>query len=352
MSLVLHPRNPYVADGAHERAHVRRARAAGATDDDRGGSAAAWTSRPITVSPRTRSISTATCRDALAPFGADVHARYKRWCDEYFYLKHRKEPRGIGGIFFDDLTEGGFDRCFALTRSVGDHFLDAYVPDPRAAQGHALRRARARLPGVSPRPLRRIQSRLGSRNAVRAAVERPHRGDPDVAAAGREVALRLDARARHAGSARSTPISWSRRTGSNERMSDDDAHLIENDRSRPKRCSTASCCTCAATRCACPTAASRRANSSCIPGAVLVVPVLADGRPRRSCASFAIRSAAVFLEFPAGKIDPGEIAARHRAARARRGGGLHRRELDAARHASIRWSAIPTRRSSCSSRKA
>jgi coproporphyrinogen III oxidase len=69
-----------------------------------------------------------TCRDALAPFGENVYSRYKRWCDEYFYLKHRREPRGIGGIFFDDLTEGGFEHCFALTQSVGDHFLDAYVP--------------------------------------------------------------------------------------------------------------------------------------------------------------------------------------------------------------------------------
>jgi coproporphyrinogen III oxidase len=68
------------------------------------------------------------CRDALAPFGADVHRNYKRWCDEYFYLKHRKEPRGLGGIFFDDLADGGFDRCFALTQSVGDRFLEAYVP--------------------------------------------------------------------------------------------------------------------------------------------------------------------------------------------------------------------------------
>ena len=72
-----------------------------------------------------------TCRDALAPFGADLHPRYKRWCDEYFYLKHRSEPRGIGGIFFDDLAEGGFERCFALTRSVGDHFLPRLRADPR-----------------------------------------------------------------------------------------------------------------------------------------------------------------------------------------------------------------------------
>ena len=52
----------------------------------------------------------------------------RQWCDEYFYLKHRKEARGVGGIFYDDLNEGGFERCFALTRSVGDHFLPAYVP--------------------------------------------------------------------------------------------------------------------------------------------------------------------------------------------------------------------------------
>jgi coproporphyrinogen III oxidase len=69
-----------------------------------------------------------SCRDALAPFGGDVHPKYKKWCDEYFYLKHRGEPRGVGGIFYDDLAEGGYDRCFALTKSVGDHFLTAYAP--------------------------------------------------------------------------------------------------------------------------------------------------------------------------------------------------------------------------------
>ncbi|MDO9600789.1 MAG: coproporphyrinogen III oxidase, partial [Rhodocyclaceae bacterium] len=68
------------------------------------------------------------CRDALAPYGDTVHARYKQWCDEYFFLKHRNEPRGIGGIFFDDLNEGGFARCFALTKSVGDSFIAAYLP--------------------------------------------------------------------------------------------------------------------------------------------------------------------------------------------------------------------------------
>ena len=70
----------------------------------------------------------ATCRKALAPFGAELHPRFKRWCDEYFHLKHRNEPRGVGGIFFDDLNAPGFETSFGLTRSVGDHFLDAYRP--------------------------------------------------------------------------------------------------------------------------------------------------------------------------------------------------------------------------------
>ena len=117
------------AHGAHERPDVRRAFAATreATTID-GGSAAEWTSRPITVSPTTRSISIGRATTRSRRSATTSTRRYKRWCDEYFYLKHRKEPRGIGGIFFDDLADGGFDRCFALTRSVGDRFLDAYLP--------------------------------------------------------------------------------------------------------------------------------------------------------------------------------------------------------------------------------
>ena len=69
-----------------------------------------------------------TCKNALQPFGPDYHPRFKKWCDEYFYLKHRKEARGIGGIFFDDLNSPDFETCFNLTESVGDHFLSAYVP--------------------------------------------------------------------------------------------------------------------------------------------------------------------------------------------------------------------------------
>jgi len=69
-----------------------------------------------------------SCKRALEPFGADLHPRYKKWCDEYFYLKHRDEPRGIGGIFFDDLATPDFASAFSLVRSVGDHFITAYAP--------------------------------------------------------------------------------------------------------------------------------------------------------------------------------------------------------------------------------
>jgi len=69
-----------------------------------------------------------TAQAACAPFGEDVYPRYKRWCDEYFYLKHRKEPRGIGGLFYDDLNAWDFDTCFAFMRAVGDSYLEAYRP--------------------------------------------------------------------------------------------------------------------------------------------------------------------------------------------------------------------------------
>ena len=69
-----------------------------------------------------------TARAACAPFGDDVYARFKAWCDEYFYLRHRDETRGVGGLFFDDLNAWGFARCFAFLRSVGDSFLPAYRP--------------------------------------------------------------------------------------------------------------------------------------------------------------------------------------------------------------------------------
>jgi coproporphyrinogen III oxidase len=67
-------------------------------------------------------------RDLCVPFGGDVYPRYKKWCDEYFFVKHRNETRGVGGLFFDDLNEGGFERCLALTQAVGNGFVDAYLP--------------------------------------------------------------------------------------------------------------------------------------------------------------------------------------------------------------------------------
>ena len=125
VSLVLHPRNPY-APTVH--LNVRFFVAGKAEADP-----VWWFGGGMDLTPYYGFAEDAvhfhrTCRDALAPFGADVHARYKKWCDDYFFLKHRSEPRGVGGIFYDDLDEGGFDRCFALTRSVGDHFLPAYAP--------------------------------------------------------------------------------------------------------------------------------------------------------------------------------------------------------------------------------
>lgn len=69
-----------------------------------------------------------TAYNACAPFGDDLYPKYKKWCDDYFHLPHRDEQRGVGGLFFDDLNESGFDQSFAFMRSVGDHFLDAYLP--------------------------------------------------------------------------------------------------------------------------------------------------------------------------------------------------------------------------------
>src|SRR5512139_983116 len=125
VSLVIHPRNPY-APTSH--ANVRTFMA-----HKPDGGKVFWFGGGMDLTPYYGFEEDAVhfhraCRDALAPFGADLHPKYKRWCDDYFYLKHRREPRGVGGIFFDDLAEGGFERCFALTRAVGERFLPAYGP--------------------------------------------------------------------------------------------------------------------------------------------------------------------------------------------------------------------------------
>ncbi|MGB3918624.1 MAG: oxygen-dependent coproporphyrinogen oxidase [Thiothrix litoralis] len=79
-----------------------------------------------------------TAKAACDPFGEDVYARYKHWCDEYFFLRHRNEPRGIGGLFFDDLNEWGFDTTFAFMRSVGDSYINAYRPIVSKRKGLAF----------------------------------------------------------------------------------------------------------------------------------------------------------------------------------------------------------------------
>jgi coproporphyrinogen III oxidase len=128
VSLVLHPRNPY-APTVHMNVRFFIARPPA-------GTAAApvfWFGGGMDLTPYYGFEDDARhfhsiCRDALAPFGPDRYPEFKRWCDRYFYLKHRSEPRGIGGVFFDDLAAPDFTTAFALTRSVGDHFLDAYLP--------------------------------------------------------------------------------------------------------------------------------------------------------------------------------------------------------------------------------
>jgi coproporphyrinogen III oxidase len=132
VSLVLHPRNPY-APTVHMNVRMFVAHAPDQAVAPESAADAWWFGGGMDLTPYYGFEEDAVhfhrmCREALARFGADVHARYKRWCDEYFFLRHRSEPRGVGGIFFDDLAEGGFERCFALTRSVGDHFLPAYTP--------------------------------------------------------------------------------------------------------------------------------------------------------------------------------------------------------------------------------
>jgi coproporphyrinogen III oxidase len=128
VSMVLHPRNPYVPT-THMNVRMFRAMARPGHDE----SDVFWFGGGLDLTPYYPFEEDAqhfhrVCRDALAPHGADYYPRYKKWCDEYFFLKHRKEARGIGGVFYDDFNEPGFDASFALTRSVGDCFLEAYLP--------------------------------------------------------------------------------------------------------------------------------------------------------------------------------------------------------------------------------
>ena len=125
VSLVMHPRNPY-APTAHMNVRLLAAFPAGQEP-------VVWFGGGMDLTPYYPFEEDArhfhrTCHDAVAPHGADLYPRFKAWCDEYFFLKHRNEARGVGGIFYDDFTEGGFDRGFALMQAVGNAFVPAYRP--------------------------------------------------------------------------------------------------------------------------------------------------------------------------------------------------------------------------------
>lgn len=125
VSLVFHPRNPYVPT-VHMNVRCLMAVKEGAEP-------VWWFGGGMDLTPYYGNTEDcthfhATCRDALAPYGDELYPRFKQWCDEYFFLKHRGEARGIGGIFFDDFSAPGFECSFAMMQSVGDAFLTAYLP--------------------------------------------------------------------------------------------------------------------------------------------------------------------------------------------------------------------------------
>jgi coproporphyrinogen III oxidase len=125
LSLVFHPRNPHVPT-THCNVRFLIARPAG-------GPEVWWFGGGFDLTPYypydEDVLHWHRCaRDACQPLGTDVYEKYKAWCDRYFFLPHRNETRGVGGLFFDDLNEGGFNRCFAFQRSIGDHFLPAFLP--------------------------------------------------------------------------------------------------------------------------------------------------------------------------------------------------------------------------------
>ncbi|PHV10284.1 oxygen-dependent coproporphyrinogen oxidase [Chitinimonas sp. BJB300] len=125
VSLVFHPRNPYVPT-VHMNVRMFRAFAAGQED-------VFWFGGGMDMTPYYGFEEDAvhfhqTCANALAPYGEDKYPRFKQWCDDYFFLKHRQEPRGIGGVFYDDFSELGLTDSFAMTRAVGDALVHAYLP--------------------------------------------------------------------------------------------------------------------------------------------------------------------------------------------------------------------------------
>ena len=125
VSLVFHPRNPYVPT-----VHMNVRMIAAKMQD---GAEVCWFGGGMDLTPYYGFEEDAkhfhqTCKDALQPFGDDKYTRFKTWCDDYFFLKHRNEARGVGGVFFDDFSELGQARSFDMLRAVGDGFLNAYLP--------------------------------------------------------------------------------------------------------------------------------------------------------------------------------------------------------------------------------
>ena len=125
VSLVFHPRNPYLPT-VHMNVRMIAATPAG-------GEPVCWFGGGMDLTPYYGNDDDCkhfhqVCHDALQPFGADKYPRFKAWCDDYFRLKHRQEQRGIGGIFFDDFSEIDAERNFAMLQAVGDAFIQAYQP--------------------------------------------------------------------------------------------------------------------------------------------------------------------------------------------------------------------------------
>lgn len=134
VSVIFHPNNPY-APTSHMNVRFFIAR-----DPEGKAPPVWWFGGGFDLTPYYGFVEDAvhwhtTAAAACAPFGDGLYDRLKDWCDEYFFLKHRDEPRGIGGLFFDDHDDGGFDEAFAFTRSVGDHYLPAYAPILDRRQG-------------------------------------------------------------------------------------------------------------------------------------------------------------------------------------------------------------------------
>ncbi|MDR6356479.1 coproporphyrinogen III oxidase [Pseudomonas psychrotolerans] len=191
VSLVMHPRNPHIPT-AH--ANVRFFLA-----EKPGEAPVWWFGGGLDLTPYYGNEADCVhwhqvCHDACAPFGADVYPRYKAWCDRYFHLKHRGEPRGIGGLFFDDLNDWDFDTCFAFQRAIGDAFVDAYLPIVQRRRHQPYSEAEREFQAYRRGRYVEFKPGLRPRHPVRPAIRWAHRVHPHVAAAAGALGLRLETR--------------------------------------------------------------------------------------------------------------------------------------------------------------